>query len=93
MGQYTIPTVVEKTPAGERAYDIYSRLLKDRIIILGGPVTDDSANAIIAQFKSHVPDEAIARDKGFGALQAVNGLNGRGGDEVNRLRQISCRIQ
>ena len=41
--------VVEQTSRGERAYDIYSRLLKDRIIILGGPVTDDSANAIIAQ--------------------------------------------
>ncbi len=41
--------VIEKSGRGERAYDIYSRLLKDRIIILGGPVTDDSANVIIAQ--------------------------------------------
>src|SRR5690242_20732380 len=44
-----VPIVIEKSGRGERAYDIYSRLLKDRIIILGGPVTDDSANAIIAQ--------------------------------------------
>src|SRR3954462_12355460 len=44
-----IPIVIEKSGRGERAYDIYSRLLKDRIIILGGPVTDDSANVIIAQ--------------------------------------------
>ena len=44
-----IPIVIEKSGRGERAYDIYSRLLKDRIIILGGPVTDESANAIIAQ--------------------------------------------
>lgn len=44
-----IPMVIEKTGRGERAYDIYSRLLKDRIIFLGGPVTDDSANLIIAQ--------------------------------------------
>jgi ATP-dependent Clp protease protease subunit len=44
-----IPIVIEKSGRGERAYDIYSRLLKDRIIILGGPVTDDSGNAIIAQ--------------------------------------------
>jgi ATP-dependent Clp protease protease subunit len=44
-----IPIVIEKSGRGERAYDIYSRLLKDRIIILGGPVTDDSANAIVAQ--------------------------------------------
>jgi ATP-dependent Clp protease protease subunit len=44
-----IPVVIEQTPKGERSYDIYSRLLKDRIIILGGPVTDDVANSIIAQ--------------------------------------------
>jgi ATP-dependent Clp protease protease subunit len=44
-----IPIVIEKSGRGERAYDIYSRLLKDRIILLGGPVTDESANAIIAQ--------------------------------------------
>src|SRR4051812_13237452 len=44
-----IPIVIEKSGRGERAYDIYSRLLKDRIIILGGPVTDESGNAIIAQ--------------------------------------------
>jgi ATP-dependent Clp protease, protease subunit len=44
-----IPIVIEKSGRGERAYDIYSRLLKDRIIILGGPVTDESANTIVAQ--------------------------------------------
>lgn len=44
-----IPTVLEKTPQGERAYDIYSRLLKDRIIFLGGPIDDQVANLIIAQ--------------------------------------------
>ena len=44
-----IPTVIEKSPQGERAYDIYSRLLKDRIIFLGGPVDDQLANNIVAQ--------------------------------------------
>lgn len=44
-----IPTVIEKSPFGERAYDIYSRLLKDRIIFLGGPIDDNVANIIIAQ--------------------------------------------
>ena len=44
-----IPIVIEKSGRGERAYDIYSRLLKDRIIILGGPVTDESAMTITAQ--------------------------------------------
>ena len=45
-----IPTVIEKTQYGERAYDIYSRLLKDRIVFLGGQVNDMVANSIIAQF-------------------------------------------
>jgi len=44
-----IPTVIEKSQYGERAYDIYSRLLKERIIFLGGPITDGVANSIIAQ--------------------------------------------
>lgn len=45
-----IPTVIEKSGYNERAYDIYSRLLKDRIIFLGEPITDHVANIIIAQF-------------------------------------------
>ena len=44
-----IPMVVEKTGGGERAYDIYSRLLKDRIVFVGGEIDDDSANAVVAQ--------------------------------------------
>ena len=44
-----IPIVIEQTPRGERSYDIYSRLLKDRIIILGSAVTDDVTNSVIAQ--------------------------------------------
>lgn len=47
--QYLIPTVIEKTSYGERAYDIYSRLLKDRIIFLSGPIDDITANIVIAQ--------------------------------------------
>ncbi|MFH0779727.1 MAG: ATP-dependent Clp endopeptidase proteolytic subunit ClpP [Parcubacteria group bacterium] len=46
---YLIPTVIEKTSFGERAYDIYSRLLKERIIFLGTPIDDAVANSIIAQ--------------------------------------------
>ena len=45
-----IPTVIEKSPFGERAYDIYSRLLKERIVFLGGPINDQIANLVIAQF-------------------------------------------
>ncbi len=57
-----IPIVVEQTNRGERSYDIYSRLLKDRIVILGTPVNDDVANTIIAQLlflESEDPDKDI----------------------------------
>ncbi len=47
--KYLVPSVIEKTRDGERAYDIYSRLLKERIIFLGTPIDDQIANAIIAQ--------------------------------------------
>jgi ATP-dependent Clp protease, protease subunit len=49
LNQYLIPTVIEKTSYGERAYDIYSRLLKDRIIFIGSPIDDIVANSVIAQ--------------------------------------------
>ena len=49
MSQYTIPTVVEKTANGERAFDIYSRLLSDRIIFIGTEIDDGVANVVIAQ--------------------------------------------
>ncbi len=58
-----IPMVVEQTNRGERAYDIYSRLLKDRIIVLGTPINDDVANIIIAQLlflDSEDPDKDIS---------------------------------
>jgi ATP-dependent Clp protease protease subunit len=57
-----IPMVVETTSKGERAYDIYSRLLKDRIVMLNGPVEDNMANSIIAQLlflESEDPDKDI----------------------------------
>ncbi len=57
-----IPNVVETTHRGERAWDIYSRLLKDRIVFLGTPVQDDVANAIIAQLlflESEDPDKEV----------------------------------
>lgn len=49
QNQILIPTVIEKTQLGERAYDIYSRLLKERIVFLGGPIVDPVANVVIAQ--------------------------------------------
>ncbi len=58
-----IPMVIEQTNKGERSYDIYSRLLKDRIIFLGGEVTDDEANLIVAQMlflEADDPDKDIS---------------------------------
>lgn len=50
LKNFLIPTVIEKTQFGERVYDIYSRLLEERIVFLGTPINDDVANTIIAQF-------------------------------------------
>jgi len=49
QNSYLVPTVIEKSQYGERAYDIYSRLLKDRIVMLGSAIDDDVANIVIAQ--------------------------------------------
>ncbi|HPQ80516.1 MAG TPA: ATP-dependent Clp endopeptidase proteolytic subunit ClpP [bacterium] len=57
-----VPIVVEQTQRGERSYDIYSRLLKDRIVLIGQPITDELANVIIAQLiflESEDPDKDI----------------------------------
>jgi ATP-dependent Clp protease protease subunit len=62
MSSYTIPSVIEKTPRGERALDVYSRLLSDRIVYLGTPIDDGVANVVIAQLihlESDAPDRQI----------------------------------
>jgi len=60
MGQYTVPTVVERTPQGERAYDVYSRLLSERIVFLGTQIDDGVANVVIAQL---IHLESASRDQ------------------------------
>ena len=63
MSQYTIPTVIERTSTGERAFDIYSRLLAERIIFLGTEIDDGVANVVMAQLlhlESASPDQEIA---------------------------------
>ena len=60
---YLVPTVIEQSGRGERAFDIYSRLLKERIIFLVGPVNDDTANLVVAQMlflESENPDKDIS---------------------------------
>src|SRR5713226_2165843 len=62
MAMIPYPTVIEQTHRGERAYDLYSRLLKDRIVFLGTPIDDDVANIIVAQMlflESEDPDKDI----------------------------------
>ncbi|GAA3999195.1 ATP-dependent Clp protease proteolytic subunit [Streptomyces sp. NBC_01352] len=63
MGTYTIPNVVERTPQGERSYDVFSRLLSERIIFLGTEIDDGVANVVIAQLlhlESSAPENEIA---------------------------------
>ncbi len=63
MNMNLIPTVIEQTNRGERAYDIYSRLLKDRIIFLGTPINDQVANSVVAQLlflQAEDPDKDIS---------------------------------
>ncbi|GAA3447451.1 ClpP family protease [Planomonospora venezuelensis] len=79
MSQYMIPTVVEKSPRGERAFDIYSRLLSERIIFLGTVIDDGVANVVIAQLlhlQAEDPDAEISfyinsRGGSFSALTAI----------------------
>ena len=59
---YLVPTVIERTSKGERAYDIYSRLLKDRIIMLSGEIDDQVSSAVVAQMlflEAEDPDKDI----------------------------------
>ncbi|MFD3734471.1 ClpP family protease [Streptomyces sp. NPDC058632] len=63
MGTYTIPNVVERTPQGERSYDVFSRLLSERIIFLGTEIDDGVAGVVIAQLlhlESAAPESEIA---------------------------------
>lgn len=60
-GRYTIPTVVESTPKGERSYDVFSRLLSERIVFLGTPIDDDVSNVVMAQLL-HLDHESSDTD-------------------------------
>lgn len=86
-----IPTVIERTPRGERAFDIYSRLLQQRIVFLGTPVTDEVANVVMAQLL-HLEAEDPAKDI---ALY----INSPGGSVTalfaiyDTMRFISCDVR
>ncbi len=82
MSSYTIPHVVEKRPSGERALDIYSRLLSDRIVYLGTEIDDGVANVIVAQLL-HLDSES-------GELEIDLYLNSPGGSMTAMLAVYDC---
>jgi len=85
-----IPNVVETTHRGERAWDIYSRLLKDRIVFLGTPVQDDVANAIIAQLlflESEDPDKEVTL-----YINSPGGVITSGLAIYDTMRYIRCPV-
>jgi len=90
MQNQLIPIVIEKSGRGERAYDIYSRLLKDRVIMLTGAVTDESANTIIAQML-FLYNEAPKSDIQF-YINSPGGSVSAGFAVIDTMRFLKCDI-
>ena len=85
-----IPMVVEKSGQGERAYDIYSRLLKDRIVFVGGEIDDDMANAIIAQLlflQSQDPEKEVSM-----YINSPGGSVTAGLAILDTMRMVKCPV-
>ena len=85
-----VPIVVEQTNKGERSYDIYSRLLKDRILFLGSEITDDEANVIIAQLlflEADDPDKDI-----FLYINSPGGSVSAGLAIYDTIRYLKCEV-
>jgi len=88
---YLVPTVIEKTSFGERAYDIYSRLLKDRIVFLGSAIDDSVANSVIAQLlflESQDPKEEIKM-----YIQSPGGYVTAGLAIYDTMQYVKCPIR
>lgn len=90
MSGYLVPIVIEKSRTGERAYDIYSRLLKDRIVFLGGPVGDEIANLVVAQLlflanEDPKQDIHLYVNSPGGSVTAGMGM-------IDTMRFISCDV-
>jgi ATP-dependent Clp protease protease subunit len=90
LNQNLVPIVVEKTGRGERAYDIYSRLLKDRIIFLGGQVDDESANLVIAQ-RLFLSNEDAKSDINF-YINSPGGAVTAGLAVYDTMRFLRCQV-
>ena len=87
---YLVPTVVEKSGNGERAYDIYSRLLKERIVMLCGGVTEESANLIIAQLL-FLQSEDSSKDINF-YINSPGGLVTAGLAIYDTMNLVKCDV-
>jgi len=86
-----VPMVVEKTGTGERAYDIYSRLLKDRIVMLNGPVNDHTANLVVAQML-FLESESATKDITL-YINSPGGLVTAGLGIYDTMQFIKCDVQ
>ena len=90
MNARLTPMVVEKTGHGERAYDIYSRLLKDRIVFVGGEIDDDMANAVVAQLlflQAQDPKKAVAM-----YINSPGGSVTAGLAILDTMRMVKCPV-
>ncbi|MDD3647110.1 MAG: ATP-dependent Clp protease proteolytic subunit [Candidatus Dojkabacteria bacterium] len=87
---YLIPSVIEKTRDGERAYDIYSRLLKERIIFLGTPINDQVANAIVAQLLFLQKEDAKKDVMMY--ISSPGGIIYSGLAIIDTMNHISCDV-
>src|SRR6476646_8254387 len=85
-----IPIVIEKSGRGERAYDIYSRLLKDRIIILGGPITDEVANIVVAQMLFLSNDDPKSDIQFY--INSPGGSVSAGLGLIDTMRYLRCDV-
>jgi ATP-dependent Clp protease protease subunit len=90
MNNSLIPIVIEKSGRGERAYDIYSRLLKDRIILMGGPVTDESAAAIVAQLLFLSNDDPKTDIQMF--INSPGGSVSAGFGIIDTMKYLRCDV-
>jgi ATP-dependent Clp protease protease subunit len=90
MNNSLIPIVIEKSGRGERAYDIYSRLLKDRIVMMTGAVTDESANAIIAQLLFLSNDDPKSDIQLF--VNSPGGSVSAGFGIVDTMKYLRCDV-
>ena len=85
-----IPIVIEKTGRGERAYDIYSRLLNDRIIFLGGPISDEIANLVVAQLLFLANDDAKSDISLY--INSPGGSVTAGLGVIDTMRFVPCDV-